>query len=112
MMYHLGDSSMGTNCRTFEAMLIIKQSDDTYKKYSTIMHIGKIGNNITDGYTAGDGLFTVYDTTTHKITYVMCKMYGNPPGGVYISDFAAYQDGADITTTFKTNVVCIKLYMV
>lgn len=113
---HIDLHTTDTNATTLEAILLIKTEStlpgvEAYKRYSTIVHIGGTNAESSIGKLGSEGLFTVYDTTTHKPTYIIFEVSGNATNRLQIPTFKAYQDGADITTTFLTKVYGIKFYL-
>ena len=84
---------------------------EAYKRYSTIVHIGGTNTESSSGKLGSEGLFTVYDTTTHKPTYITFEVVGDATNHLQIPTFKAYQDGADITATYLTNVYGIEFYL-
>lgn len=108
---HINLYATDINATTLEAILLIKTEStlpgvEAYKRYSTIVHIG--GTNTELG---SEGLFTVYDTTTHKPIYITFEVVGDETNYLQIPNFKAYQDGADITTTYLTKVYGIEFYL-
>lgn len=114
---HIDLYTTDINATTLEAILLIKTESTTlpgaeaYKRYSTIVHIGGTNTESSSGKLGSEGLFTVYDTTTHKPTYITFEVSGDATNHLQIPNFKAYQDGADITTTFLTKVYGIKFYL-
>lgn len=113
---HINLYTTDTNATTLEAILLIKTEStlpgaEAYKRYSTIVHIGGTTTESSSGKLGSEGLFTVYDTTTHKPTYITFEVSGDATNHLQIPNFKAYQDGADITTTFLTKVYGIKFYL-
>lgn len=113
---HINLYTTDINATTLEAILLIKTEStlpgvEAYKRYSTIVHIGGTNSESSSGRLGSEGLFTVYDTTTHKPTYITFEVSGDLTNHLQIPNFKAYQDGADITTTFLTKVYGIKFYL-
>lgn len=113
---HIDQYTTDTNATTLEAILLVKTESilpgaEAYKRYSTIVHIGGKNTESSSGKLGSEGLFTVYDTTTHKPTYITFEVSGDATNHLQIPNFKAYQDGADITTTFLTKVYGIKFYL-
>ena len=113
---HINLYSTDTNATTLEAILLVKTEStlpgaEAYKRYSTIVHIGGTNTESSSGKLGSEGLFTVYDTTTHKPTYITFEVSGDLTNHLQIPNFKAYQDGADITATFLTKVYGIKFYL-
>lgn len=113
---HINLYTTDTNATTLEAILLIKTEStlpgaEAYKRYSTIVHIGGTNTESSSGKLGSEGLFTVYDTTTHKPTYITFEVVGDLTNRLQIPTFKAYQDGADITTTYLTKVYGIEFYL-
>lgn len=113
---HINLYTTDTNATTLEAILLVKTEStlpgaEDYKRYSTIVHIGGTNTESSSGKLGSEGLFTVYDTTTHKPTYITFEVVGDATNHLQIPTFKAYQDGADITATFLTKVYGIKFYL-
>lgn len=113
---HINLYTTDINATTLEAILLIKTESilpgvEAYKRYSTIVHIGGTNSESASGRLGSEGLFTIYDTTTHKPTYITFEVSGDATNRLQIPNFKAYQDGADITTTFLTKVYGIKFYL-
>lgn len=113
---HINLYTTDINATTLEAILLIKTEStlpgaEACKRYSTIVHIGGTNTKSARGKLGSEGLFTVYDTTTHKPTYITFEVVGDATNYLQIPNFKAYQDGADITTTFLTKVYGIKFYL-
>lgn len=89
---------------TFEAVL--ETTDNN--RYSCILHITKESSGSDNTPTNSEGTFIIYDTTTNKVTYVLLKLkYNNESFAVdYLK---AYQDGAEVTSTFVTKISSIYL---
>lgn len=113
---HINLYTTDINATTLEAILLIKTESalpgvEAYKRYSTIVHIGGTNTESSSGKLGSEGLFTVYDTTTHKPIYITFEVSGDATNHLQIPNFKAYQDGADITATFLTKVYGIKFYL-
>lgn len=111
---HVNLYTLDINATTLEAILMLKDGEDAYKRYSTIVHIGGTNSVSSTGSLGSEGLFTVYDTTTHKPIYITFNVNADTPTSsvkIIIENFKAYQDGADITSTFLTKVYGIKLFL-
>ena len=113
---HINLYTTDINATTLEAILLIKTEStlpgaEAYKRYSTIVHIGGTNTESSSGKLGSEGLFTVYDTTTHKPTYITFEVVGDATNHLQIPTFKAYQDGADITTTYLTKVYGIEFYL-
>ena len=90
---------------------MIKQGENAYKRYSTIVHIGGTNTVSSEGSLGSEGLFTIYDTTTHKPTYITFTVEGDTTDYIKVSSFNAYSDGENITTAFLSNVYGIKFFL-
>lgn len=88
----------------FEAMLMMTQTDGSYKYYTSIVNIGN------DNVSGSEGLFTVYDTTTHKPIYITFTIKANSSTTLTVDTFTAYQDGAAATDAVLPLVYGIKLF--
>ena len=113
---HINLYTTDINATTLEAILLIKTEStlpgaEAYKRYSTIVHIGGTNTESSSGKLGSEGLFTVYDTTTHKPIYITFEVVGDLTNRLQIPNFKAYQDGADITTTYLTKVYGIEFYL-
>lgn len=113
---HINFYTTDINATTLEAILLIKTEStlpgaEAYKRYSTIVHIGGTNTESSSGKLGSEGLFTVYDTTTHKPIYITFEVVGDLTNHLQIPTFKAYQDGAEITTTFLTKVYGIEFYL-
>lgn len=113
---HINNYTTDINATTLEAILLIKTEStlpgaEAYKRYSTIVHIGGTNTESSSGKLGSEGLFTVYDTTTHKPIYITFEVVGDLTNRLQIPTFKAYQDGADITTTYLTKVYGIEFYL-
>lgn len=113
---HINLYTTDINATTLEAILLIKTEStlpgaEAYKRYSTIVHIGGTNTESSSGKLGSEGLFTVYDTTTHKPIYITFEVVGDATNHLQIPTFKAYQDGADITATYLTKVYGIEFYL-
>jgi hypothetical protein len=102
--------SDNTNFNTFEAVLKLNENNPNAsaivkKYYSCILHISSNTSN------SSEGTFTIYDTATNKITYVILRIYAYPNASdTFVIDYLkAYQDGAEITSTFASKIEAIYL---
>lgn len=100
------------NFASFEIVLKLNEKNPNSsaivdKYYSCIIHISSITSN------ASEGTFTIYDTATNKITYVILRIYvrSNSSPMFEIDYLKAYQDGAEITSTFVSKISCIYLHL-
>lgn len=100
------------NFASFEAVLKLNEtnpnaSSTVNKYYSCILHIGSSTSN------SSEGTFTIYDTSTNKVTYVILRVYAYPGGSqTFVVDYLkAYQDGTEITSTFVSKIeeLCLNL---
>lgn len=111
---HVNLYTQDVSATTLEAILMLKDGEDAYKRYSTIVHIGGTNTTSSTGSLGSEGLFTVYDTTTHKPIYITFNVSADAATSsvpIAIENFKAYQDGTDITSTFLTKVYGIKLFL-
>lgn len=102
--------SDATNFNTFEAVLKLNENNPNAsaivkKYYSCILHISSNTSN------SSEGTFTIYDTATNKITYVILRIYAYPnASNTFVIDYLkAYQDGEEITSTFASKIEAIYL---
>jgi hypothetical protein len=100
------------NYASFEIVLRLNEKNPNTsviedKYYSCIIHISSITSN------ASEGTFTIYDTATNKITYVILRICANSSASpMFEMDYLkAYQDGVEITSTFASKISCIYLYL-
>lgn len=98
------------NFASFEIVLKLNEKNPNSsaivdKYYSCIIHISSITSN------ASEGTFTIYDTATNKITYVILRICANSSASpMFEMDYLkAYQDGVEITSTFASKISCIYL---
>ena len=98
------------NFSSFEIVLKLNEKNPNSsaivdKYYSCIIHISSITSN------ASEGTFTIYDTATNKITYVILRICANSSASpMFEMDYLkAYQDGVEITSTFASKISCIYL---
>lgn len=98
------------NFASFEIVLKLNEKNPNSsaiidKYYSCIIHISSITSN------ASEGTFTIYDTATNKITYVILRIRANSSASpMFEMDYLkAYQDGVEITSTFVSKISCIYL---
>lgn len=98
------------NFASFEIVLKLNEKNPNSsaiidKYYSCIIHISSITSN------ASEGTFTIYDTVTNKITYVILRIRANSSASpMFEMDYLkAYQDGAEITSTFVSKISAIYL---
>lgn len=106
----IGSESDHKNFASFEIVLKLNEKNPNSsaiidKYYSCIIHISSITSN------ASEGTFTIYDTATNKITYVILRICANSSAShMFEMDYLkAYQDGVDITSTFASKISCIYL---
>lgn len=98
------------NFASFEVVLQLNEKNPNSsvivdKYYSCIIHISSITSN------ASEGTFTIYDTATNKITYVILRIHARSNASpMFEMDYLkAYQDGAEITSTFVSKIEGIYL---
>lgn len=98
------------NFASFEIVLKLNEKNPNSsaiidKYYSCIIHISSITSN------ASEGTFTIYDTATNKITYVILRICATSSASpMFEMDYLkAYQDGVEITSTFASKISCIYL---
>lgn len=93
------------NYASFEIVLKLNEKNPNSsaiidKYYSCIIHISSITSN------ASEGTFTIYDTTTNKITYVILRIHANSYASpMFEMDYLkAFQDGVEITSNFVSKI--------
>lgn len=98
------------NFATFEAILKLNENNPNSsaivkKYYSCILHIASNTSN------SSEGIFTIYDTATNKVTYVILRIYASSTTSqtFEVDYLKAYQDGAEITSTFASKIEAIYL---
>lgn len=106
----IGLENDNKNFASFEIVLKLNEKNPNSsaiidKYYSCIIHISSITSN------ASEGTFTIYDTATNKITYVILRICANSSASpMFEMDYLkAYQDGVEITSTFASKISCIYL---